>query len=309
MADERTFKHHGPPPHFFIVGAPKCGTTSMAEYLNQHPEVFVIRGEPHFFGSDIDYNAPRLSERQYRRLASATGGKPVCGDRSTWYLYSKRAAREIHAFNPEARIIAMLRNPVEMVASLHAHHYQRGLRDDIERLTDALDAEPARRQGERIPENARFAESLFYSEIPRYSEQLERYFQVFGRDRVHVIVLDDLKADPARVYRDTLEFLGVDPEFEADFEVHNVSSPAPKSWLYRRWKGSTWRYRLRSLVPQKLYTTLRERRRRRVATRVTRSPRAPLDPAVRVRLQQMFTDEIDRLETLLGRDLSAWRDG
>lgn len=300
-------KRSGNPPHFFIVGAPKCGTTSMAQYLNQHPDIFVLRGEPHFFGTDLEYNSPRLTPARYRALCRSTGGKPVCGDRSTWYLFSRNAAREIHAHNPHALIIAMLRNPAEMIHSLHAHHFQRGLRDDIEDLEAALAAEPDRRLGNRIPANVRFPESLYYSEIPRYSEQLQRYFDAFGRERVQVILFDDLKQAPARVYARTLDFLGVESGFRPDFDVHNASAPTPDSWAYRTWKASTLRYRIRSLAPQRLYDRIRKMRRKRLAGAARRQPRRPLDPAVRDRLDLQFAEEIDRLESLIDRDLSNWR--
>lgn len=296
-----------PAPHFFIVGAPKCGTTSMAQYLNQHPDIFVLRGEPHFFGSDIDYNTQRLSPAQYAALCRDAGDKRICGDRSTWYLFSRNAAAEIRAHNPHALIIAMLRNPAEMLHSLHAHHYQRGRRDDIESLPEALAAESGRRSGNRIPANARFPESLYYSQIPRYSEQLQRYFDQFGRERVRIILFDDLKRSPERVYSETLEFLGVDPAFAPDFGVHNASAPTPDSWAYRVWKASTLRYRIRSLAPQRLYDAIRANRRRRLARAARRSPRAPLDTRLRFELANRFSDEISRLEELIDRDLSSWR--
>lgn len=297
----------GNPPHFFIVGAPKCGTTSMAQYLNQHPDIFVLRGEPHFFGSDIEYNKPRLTPKQYAALCRNTGGKPICGDRSTWYLYSRRAAAEIRAHNPQARIIAMLRHPAEMLYSLHAHQYQRGRRDDIEDPGAALAAEPARRRGERLPANARFAESLYYSAIPRYAEQLQRYFDAFGREHVKIILFDEVKADPRGAYAAVLEFLGAAPEFVPDFEVHNASAPTSNSWLYRRWKASTLRYRVRSIAPQGLYDSIRKLRKKRLQRAAQRQPRAPLDPELRAQLVAQFNPEIDRLEALTGRDLSAWR--
>lgn len=294
-------------PHFFIVGAPKCGTTSMAQYLNQHPDVYVLRGEPHFFGSDLDYNSPRLAAAQYAALCRRTGQKKVCGDRSTWYLYSRNAASEIHAHNPHALIIAMLRSPAEMLHSLHAHHFQRGLRDDIEDFEEALAAEPDRRLGKGIPANVRFPESLYYSEIPRYSEQLQRYFDEFGRERVKIILFDDLKRSPERVYAETLAFLGVDPAFEPDFGIHNASAPTPDSWAYRAWKASSLRYRIRSLAPQRLYDAIRARRKRRLERAATRRPRAPLDSALRAELADRFGGEIARLEKLIDRDLSSWR--
>ncbi|MDT8439287.1 MAG: hypothetical protein RQ729_09800 [Wenzhouxiangellaceae bacterium] len=294
-------------PDFFIVGAPKCGTTSLAAWLGQHPEIFVIRGEPHFFGSDLDYNRPRLRAAQYRALCGARGGKRLCGDRSTWYLYSAKAAGEIARWNPDARIIALLRHPAEIIHSLHAHHVQRGERDDIVDLNAALAAEPERRAGRRIPPNVRFAASLFYSAIPRYSEQLARYFEHFGRERVRVVLLDDLRADPRAVWSDTLDFLGADPEFLPDFGIENVSAPTSKSWLYRHWKASTWRYRLRSRAPENVYRVIRRWRKQRLARAAERAPRAPLDSALRARLVEQFRTEIERLEVLLERDLSAWK--
>jgi len=280
----------------------------MAAWLTRHPEIHVIRGEPHFFGRDIDYNRPRLSERQYQALVAADRSKSVRGDRSTWYLYSRQAAAEIHAWNPDARIIAMLRNPAEMVYSLHAHYYQRGRRDDLSDLADALAAEPERRAGRRIPDNARFDASLFYSEVPRYHEQLQRYVDRFGRRRVHVILLDDMRRDPRGCYREVLRFLDVDPDFEPEFEVQNRSAPTPDSTLYRFWKASTLRYRLRSVVPQALYEQLRARRHKKLARAAREQPRPPFDPELKARLTAEFAPEVRRLEDLLNRDLSAWRE-
>lgn len=296
-----------PKPNFLIVGAPKCGTTSLAAWLDQHPEIQVIRGEPHFFGSDIDYNQPRLSEKQYRALLNARPEKRLCGDRSTWYLYSMNAADEIAEWNPDARIIAMLRHPAEMIHSLHAHHLQRGQRDDIADLEEALLAEPERRAGQRIPPGARFSESLLYSKIPRYSSQLERFMKRFDREQIHVILFDDLCASPEKTFCDTLNFLDADPNFSPDMSIENASAPTSNGWLYRRWKASTWRYRLRSLVPGPLYRRIREQRKQRLARAAQLKPRAKLDASLREQLVRQFEPEVDRLEELLNRDLSAWR--
>ena len=154
---------------------------------------------------------------------------------------------------------------------------------------------------------SRFPESLYYSEIPRYSEQLQRYFELFGRERVKVILFDDLKRSPRDVYEQTLNFLGVDPAFEPDFAVHNAAAPTPDSRAYRAWKSSTLRYRIRSLAPQRLYDRIREMRKRKLARAAARNPRQPLAPAVRAGLTRQFAEEIDRLEALIGRDLSDWR--
>lgn len=293
-------------PDFFIVGAPKCGTTSMARWLTAHPELFVLRGEPHYFGSDIAYNRPRLSERAYRALWRGLDGDLRVGDRSTWSLFSRKAAAEIHACNPDARIIAMLRDPAEMIHSLHAHHLQRGGREDCADLAEALALEPARRAGHRIPPAARFVESLYYSRIPRYAEQLDRYIERFGRERVHVVVFDDLAADPSTVYRRTLAFLGVDPTFRTDLGIHNPGGPAPSDWLHRWWKRTPLRYRLRSLAPEPLYRWLRAHHRPGWRRLEQAPPRAALGDAVRQSIDRALLDEVRRLEARLGRELPGW---
>src|SRR5882672_1680365 len=110
-------------PDCFIVGAPRCGTTAMYTYLGQHPEIFMsARKEPHFFGTDLSSPALVRDEQQYLSLFAKAQNEKRAGEASVFYLYSQRAAREIHAFCPSARIIIMLRNPVEMMYSLHSRH-------------------------------------------------------------------------------------------------------------------------------------------------------------------------------------------
>lgn len=278
----------------------------MARYLTAHPDLFVLRGEPHFFGSDIDYNSPRLSLNQYRALCRSAPEVKRLGDRSTWSLFSSKAAAEIHAARPDARIIAMVRDPAEMVHSLHAHHVQRGGRDDCRELGEALAREPLRRSGRCIPPAARFAESLFYTAIPRYAEQIERYIDRFGPERVHVVVFDDLRDEPERVHRDVLEFLELPPGPRLDFEVHNAAGPSPDDWLHRAWKRSRLRYRIRSLAPEWLYARLRAQPLRALRTRQNPQGPARLSDSDRQRLDATLLPEVRKLERLLGRRLPNW---
>jgi len=140
-------------PDFFIVGAPKCGTTAMSDYLRQHPEIYMPqRKEPHFFGSDLDAPYPyfiRDKEQYFSLFAEAKDEKRV-GEASVWYLYSKRAAFEIKEFCPTASIIIMLRNPVDMIYSLHSQRLFTG-NEDIPDFEEALEAEEDRKRGLRIP--------------------------------------------------------------------------------------------------------------------------------------------------------------
>ena len=180
-------------PDFFIVGAPKCGTTALYEYLRQHPSLFLpFHKEPLFFGDDLTRRYGRLTTDEYLALFNEADEGQRIGEASAWYLYSESAAREIASVSPSASIIAMVRQPVDM---MYAQHSQLlfNRQEEIEDFGSALAAEPARRRGERLPPGPLRPETLRYRETSRYADQLQRYFDVFGRERVHVIVFDDFR--------------------------------------------------------------------------------------------------------------------
>ena len=139
-------------PNFFILGAPKCGTTALSEYLREHPRAFVSQPkEPHYFCGDFDYYyAPgQRSEEHYLRLFdAATDDHLAVGEASVWYLYSADAARNIAAFDPATRVIVMLRNPVDLVPSLHSQLLYM-LDEDEPDPARAWELQEARRRGER----------------------------------------------------------------------------------------------------------------------------------------------------------------
>jgi len=108
-------------PDFFIVGAPKCGTTALYRFLSQHPEIFLPKvKEVHFFGSDLYLPGYVPDTEKYLRLFANARDETRVGEASVWYLYSKVSAAEIKHFAPEASILIMLRNPVDMIHSLHS---------------------------------------------------------------------------------------------------------------------------------------------------------------------------------------------
>jgi len=292
-------------PDFFVVGSFKAGTTALYEYLRQHPQVYMpFHKEPMYFGSDLQPRYARMSEAEYLALFADAREDQRAGEASPWYLYSTSAAREIKAFQPDARIIVMLRNPVDV---MYAQHSQLlfNQREDLTDFAEALAAEPDRRRGERIPPGALRVEALFYRESVRFAEQLERYFTTFGRDRVHVIVYDDLRADPAAAYRGVLEFLAVDPGFQPSFAVHNPNRRARFGALQR----------LVYRPPAPLRRVMPRLRRSRVAHRVRDAvvslnsraeERTRMDPGLRQRLVAEFAPQVEELGRLIGRDLSAW---
>jgi hypothetical protein len=294
-------------PDFFIVGAPKTGTTSLHHYLRQHPQVFMPAvKELNFFGSDRQLrNTPRLTLEEYLSVFAPARPEVRIGEASVSYLRSGVAAREIAEFAPGAQAIAMLRDPVEVMHALHTELVFLGSED----LTDfgvALEAEADRREGRRIPPAANNPRAVLYREAVGFGEQLQRYFEALGRERVHVVIFDDFKADTAAAVRDTFQFLGVDDAFQPTLEVVNPAKVArlrvvqrllssPPGWLRRAVRG---------VIPR----PTRKRLYRGVSRLNARArAREPMAPELRARLVAELTPEIERLEAMLDRDLSAWK--
>ena len=305
-------------PNFFIVGAVKSGTTSMYNYLREHPQVFMpdekLPGiarknlkEPYFFGRDLEM-AEGWAVRDldvYLSLFAGAGDAKRVGEASVWSLVSETAAREIKEFNPESLIIIMLRNPVDVMYSLHGQHLYSGT-EDIEDFAIALAAEDDRREGRRIPRTAPFPRGLQYRSVAQFSEQVKRYFDVFGHEAVHVILFDDFVSDTERQFHSTLEFLGLDTRFRPNFEPKNQSSSKNhRNLTVRRFLKT--RPKIKRILGD--YVPLRMRRRIGDGlAKILHQHHRPskLDPQLRKRLIEEFTPEVKRLGELLDRDLTHW---
>jgi hypothetical protein len=283
-------------PDFFLVGAPRCGTTAMYQYLKAHPQIFMPEKvkEPHYFAPDAN---PATIKRYdnldaYLALFTPAGDGQRIGEASTHYLASPHAAQAIHDFNPQAQILIMLRPPAEMLYSLYAHRRQYG--------TETQPTFEAALEADTIPP---------YRSYARYASQVEHYFEVFGREAVHVVVFDDLKADIAAVYRHILEFLNVDTHFQPDFspanEARSSRLPLVRQFIARPpvWYRSLVEPLAKRLIPAQQWAKLRAGV---DSVSLSNAPRESLNPATRRALQQEFLPEIEHLSELLGRDLTHW---
>tara|TARA_B100000575_G_scaffold45478_1_gene32683 strand:+ start:177 stop:1055 length:879 start_codon:yes stop_codon:yes gene_type:complete len=218
-------------PNLFIVGAPKCGTTFLYTYLKKHPDIYFPNfKEPHFFGSDLirKNGAYDLSQKDYNDLFSTN--KKIIGEASTFYIFSKKSAQEIYNHNPKAKIIIMIRNLVDLVHSMHAQFIFSG--DEIvEDFSKALDLEKSRLNGKNIPKQTTIVNKLYYTtNILSIPNNIESYINLFGIENIRFIHLDEIKNNPRKVYKDTLDFLNVDSGFRIDtFKVVNKN----KVYKYR----------------------------------------------------------------------------
>jgi hypothetical protein len=289
-------------PNFLIIGAQKAGTSSLYYYLKQHPDVYMSPvKEAHFFdlaeGRDFRNTIPHITGiEDYRALFRGVSKEKAVGEASPSYIYVPGTPERIRDHIPAAKLIAILRNPVDRAYSAFLHT----LRSGREPLTDF--ARALRAEETRIRDN--WHPVFHYRERGFYHVQLKRYFDLFGRDRIRVYLHEDLKADPLGLLRDIFRFLGVDEAFAPDTSVrYNVTGlVVPKNRavypLVRRL--GTLKPVLRRLLPFGA--------RKRIKGQVFAEP-PPLAPEVRRALREGYREDIVKLEGLIGRDLSGWLDG
>jgi hypothetical protein len=203
-------------PDFFIVGHPKCGTTALYEMLRRHPEIYMPDfKEPWFFADDMRPRfqparagtVPETVEEYLRLFEAAAPGQRV-GEASSSYLRSRRAPARIAQLRPDARIIAIFREPADFLRSLH----QQLLVDHVETRKDLLRAvalEERRRAGRKIPRRSHMPQMLMYSDHVRYAEQLRRFHESFPAEQVLVLIYDDFRADNEGTLQRVQRFVGV----------------------------------------------------------------------------------------------------
>src|SRR5438132_633868 len=200
----------------------------MHDYLHQHPEVYMSEEmkEPGFFNPDLRVNTARRAdtEEKYLSLFQKGVGKRRLGESSTWYMLSKVAAKLIGEWDGLSQAILMIRNPMDAAYSLHGQLLW-SCNEHLENFEEAIAAEEERRAGRMIRPECTSPDALQYTEVFTYGPQISRFYEALGRERVKVIVFDDFVLNTGQVYRDTLQFLGLDVEFEADFKVVNPTKP------------------------------------------------------------------------------------
>ncbi len=296
-------------PNFLIIGAGKAGTTSVHEYLKQHPEVFVSAiKETNFFVYDgqnplmlqltPSSDFPIRSLEDYRALFRDAAGAKAIGEASPKYLVDPKAAERIRHHLPGVRLIVMLRNPVERAYSSYAMY----VRDRDERRSFARAIADEDRG---VYDGAvRFGQKRYVG-AGYYARHLRVYFGLFERSQIAIHLFEDLQADAVGLMRRLFGFLEVEDSFVADTSLRHNSSGRPQNRLLRPLlHKSILTQTARRLLPGPL---------RRRAEAVQRSWRdrsaqaAPsLPPEIRAALSARFRDDILELQDLIRRDLTHW---
>lgn len=291
-----------PIPNLFVVGAAKAGTTSIHAYLARHPEVFMSDlKEPHFFASfemspEFDNFMPVIRDgAAYQKLFHGSEGFKVVGESSPSYLCDPLSAIRIKKAVPQAKIVISLRNPVERAHSHYLMEYRQGR--EIWPFMEAIKADSRRT-------SKGWGVSFQYIEQGLYAEQVRRFVDAFGRDKVLVVLFEDLTSKTAEVMQEVATFLEIDPSTfpKSAFErIHNqfeVSRGGIARILLRTRPLRLWSKRL---LPKVVRTKIRNR------FLFTNGKKPLIDEVTRQDLAGLFAADIDRLESLLNRDFSKLR--
>jgi hypothetical protein len=207
-------------PGLFIVGAPKCGTTAWVKYLGDHPQIAFSRiKEPHYFALDLPGLRAVATEREYEALFSDAEDAAVLGEASVLYLFSKTAAEEIRKYNPDARILILLRAQEDYLPSWH----QQLLYTFQEKIEDFGEAWrlSGQRKHETIPDACKEPALLDYKAMGRFHEQVARFLVHFPRSQLHVLRFEEWTRNPRDAYLRLLSFLALEDDDRTDFRPVN----------------------------------------------------------------------------------------
>jgi len=290
-------------PNFFIIGAPRSGTTFMQKHLGDHPDIFMAKGEPSFFCPD--YTKSRLSKEDYLNLFKNNKGKKIVGEKTVFYLPSKVAPRYIYEFNPQAKILVMLRNPIQAAYSFYSKMVSIGR----ETITDFKKA--WQKQNEReIKKDKTYKgylkkRTLIYGELYKLGAHLESYYNYFPKENVKTILFNSLLKNEEEVYKDVLQFLNLPFDNKKNFSKVNPHTQ-PKSQLINSL------LRIRGILPvEKIKKTLGIEKQIGLLGKLMRSnqkkiKREPLEKDFKIELSNFFKKDIKLLSNLINRDLSHW---
>ena len=298
-----------PLPNFLMIGAAKAGTSSLFSYLGQHPDVFISgTKEPNYFavaGTRVNYAGPgdRIVNQtsvtdlaRYEALFHSVRGESAVGEASTLYLYLPAAAAHIRRMLPGARLIAILREPVDRAYSSYLHMTRDG-REPLASFEAALADENARVEANWEP-------LWYYSRLGFYYGQLRRYYDLFPPEQIRVCLYEDFDQNPGEVVRSLFAFLGVDPTFAPDMSIRHKVAGTPRSATLHALLSQP--NPAKAVAKRVLPSSVRSRLYAAMMRGNIVAHKDDLSPKTREALRQRYAADIERLACLIRRDLSAW---
>lgn len=272
-------------PNFFIVGEPKCATTALHQYLAQNPDIYMSEDkEPNYFATDLGSNRFYKNEKDYLKLFKDANHK-IVGESSTNYLNSQKAAKNIYEFNPEAKILAIFREPVSFLQAYHSR--QLFLINQPENdLIKAID-----NCGEM--ENT---DSLNYLERINYTEHIKRYFKYFPNKNLKIMFFEDFLKDNRKFYQEILDFLEVDKQIIPNFKDVN-SNKIVRFKIIKRIAESDLIWPVaRKVFPKQIYNLIKKTIHKITSKEVVRSE---IDEYTKLKLRKLVSKNVHDLENVL----------
>lgn len=317
-------------PRFaFIVGAPRCGTTTLASFLKQHPDVcFSAVKEPHFFSRDEvavlpDAEFRKRVDEEYldRFFAQCSGKEDLRAEGSVTYLYTPERMKRVVELWPDAKFVIAVRDPLSMLPSLHARLLVTG-DENIRDFPSAWAKTSERAKGKSIPRSAMDPRWLRYDWAGELGRNVRDFIEAVGQDRCHVVVFDDLAADPEGAYKEMCKFLDIKPWAKTNFRAQRVNKAVRIGWLQRFLKrppkavrtvmaGEQFRKREKKLDAKegKTVAAIFRIRKRLLDWNKVPAKRQTLDPGVRAEIIERLRDDVILLSKTIDRDLSGWLGG
>jgi hypothetical protein len=310
-------------PDFFIVGSPKTGTTALYEMLRERPQIYLPPlKEPRFLAADMrprrghergpqELGYPQTM-KEYLTLFSEAAPQQLIGEASAFYLWSRTAAASIADLQPNARIIAIMREPASFLRSLHLLFVRWGVESEKD-LRKAISLEAARREGKHIPHHSHRPSLLQYSDHVRYVEQLRRYSARFPDNQMLVLIYEDFHRDNEATVRKVLQFLEVEDQTPIETVSVNVTTRTVRSqrtrYILKSLKKGRGPLSRSAKVTINALTTRRARNRTAlmIQRRLVRADAPPPDESIMSELRERFKPEVVALSQYLDRDLvSLW---
>ena len=291
-------------PNFLIIGAAKAGTTSIAHYISQHPDIFVSKiKEPYFFSfegenllkccgpGDQEVLKSAVTElSSYRKLFADVKNESVLGEASVSYLYTPRACERIYNYVPDVKLIAILRNPIEQAYSSFLHQLREGY-ENTRDFQEALDQEQKRL-------DIGWMYFWGYKRNGYYSKLLKPYYDKFKPDKIKIFLYEDLISDLQGLIREIFSFLNVDPHFKPELSIrYNVSGIPRNRFLYELIDGG-------GLIKSGVKSLLSSNVKRLIRKSLLDKP--PISKSIKQALLEDYREDIMKLQSLISRDLSSW---
>lgn len=297
------------PPSFYVVGAPRCGTTALSRALQGHPRISYSKPkETHYLLEAREGLTIEETRRQYLQWfhPNLARDSEAIGDGSVSYLYRPDAIRRALEFDPRAKFIVSVRSPLNMLHSFHARLFYM-LDEDVEDFSQAWALQDERLAGRHVPRRCRAPEMLQYRDVGMLGKNVEKLFEVAGRERCYVSVFDDFVADPGKSYAALLDFLGVSDDGRREFKQRRGNARFKYRWAQQiAMNPPAWAYRLLAISNQGTIKRLKKLRKRVKSFNRARETRQEMAPETQAELRAYFREDIQKLSELLGRDLTHW---